>query len=256
MQLRLPVHRGAGYKSLSRRAGLITEAWAEENLYCAACTSPRLTRAAPNTEAIDFTCPECKSPFQLKGQARPIGRRLPDAAYAAMRRAIIGRRTPNLLALYYDPLRWTVETLFLFPRFVISLSIIEKRKPLSPTARRSGWVGCDFALDKLPADAKIPLVVNGEPVPPRQARERYRLLLPLERLGHDSRGWTMDVLHAVRLIGKQEFSLQEVKAHAAELGRLHPKNRHVEAKIRQQLQCLRDLRFLRFLQPGHYRLLR
>src|SRR3989304_4261197 len=95
MQLRLPVHRGAGYKSLSRRAGLITEAWAEENLYCAACTSPRLTRAAPNTEAIDFTCPECKSPFQLKGQARPIGRRLPDAAYAAMRRAIIGRGAPD-----------------------------------------------------------------------------------------------------------------------------------------------------------------
>lgn len=253
MQLRLPVHHGAGYKSLSRRTGLITEAWAEENLYCAACASPRLTRAAPNTEAIDFTCPRCGSPFQLKGQARPIGRRLADAAYAAMRRAVIGRRTPNLLALHYDSERWTVETLFLFPRFVITLSIIEKRKPLSPTAQRHGWVGCDFALDRLPPDAKIPLVLQGVVLPRRAVRERYNQLRPLDRLSHDSRGWTMDVLQAVRAIAKQEFSLREVYGYASELGGLHPRNRHVEPKIRQQLQRLRDLGFLEFVSRGTYR---
>jgi len=256
MQLRLPVDRAGGYKSLSRRAGLITEAWAEENLYCAACTSPRLTRAAPNTEAIDFTCPNCESPFQLKGQARPIGRRLPDAAYAAMHRAVTERRTPNLLAMHYDPIEWSVRSLFLFPRFVISLSMIERRPPLSASARRHGWVGCDFALDRLPADAKIPLVLDGSPLPARTVREQYRRLRPLEKLGHEGRGWTMDVLSVVRSLGKDEFSLDEVYAFAPELGRLHPRNRHVDDKIRQQLQRLRDLGFLHFLRPGHYRLRR
>lgn len=256
MQLRLPVHRAGEYKSLSRRAGLITEAWAEENLYCAACTSPRLTRAAPNTEAIDFTCPDCESPFQLKGQARPIGRRLPDAAYAAMCRAIVERRTPNLLALHYNPLEWKVESLFLFPRFVISLSMIEKRKPLSASARRHGWVGCDFALDKLPTDAKIPLVLGGAPIPTRVVRDQYRRLQPLEKLSHESRGWRMDVLKVVRSLGKEEFSLDEVYAFGEGLQRLHPRNRHVDDKIRQQLQRLRDLGFLEFVKPGRYRLRR
>ena len=252
MQLRLPVDRAGGYKSLSRRAGLITEAWAEENLYCAACTSPRLTRAAPNTEAIDFTCPKCESPFQLKGQARPIGRRIPDAAYAAIYRAVTERRTPNLLAMHYDPFEWSVRSLFLFPRFVISLSMIEKRKPLSATARRHGWVGCDFALDRLPADAKIPLVLDGSPLPARVVREQYRRLRPLEKLGHEGRGWTMDVLNVVRSLGKVEFSLDEVYAFADDLGRLHPRNRHVDDKIRQQLQRLRDLGLLQFVRPGQY----
>ncbi len=256
MQLRLPVDRAGGYKSLSRRAGLITEAWAEENLYCAACTSPRLTRAAPNTEAIDFTCPECDSPFQLKGQARPIGRRLPDAAYAAMRRAVTERRTPNLLAMHYDPVKWVVHSLFLFPRFVISLSMIEKRKPLSASARRHGWVGCDFALDKLPADGKIPIVLDGSALPARAVREQYARLRPLERLGHESRGWTMDVLNVVRSLGKPEFSLDEVYAYGDELRHLHPRNRHVDDKIRQLLQRLRDLGFLKFVAPGEYRLRR
>jgi len=58
----------------------------------------------------------------------------------------------------------------------------------------------------------------------------------------------------VRAINKPEFSLSEVYAHAGELAKLHPDNRHVRDKIRQQLQVLRDLGLLEFVSPGCYRL--
>jgi hypothetical protein len=36
---------------------------------------------------------------------------------------------------------------------------------------------------------------------------------------------------------------------------LHPENHHLDEKIRQQLQELRDLGILKFVEPGFYRLL-
>jgi len=63
------------------------------------------------------------------------------------------------------------------------------------------------------------------------------------------------VLNVVRALGKQEFLLPEVYAHADQLQRLHPQNRNVLAKIRQQLQRLRDMGFVEFLGGGRYRLM-
>jgi type II restriction enzyme len=45
-----------------------------------------------------------------------------------------------------------------------------------------------------------------------------------------------------------------VYAHAEALAKLHPANRHVRDKIRQQLQELRDLELVEFLGRGEYRL--
>ena len=59
----------------------------------------------------------------------------------------------------------------------------------------------------------------------------------------------------MRGLGKREFSLGEVYAHAEALARLHPQNKNVEPKIRQQLQILRDMGFLEFLGRGRYRAL-
>jgi type II restriction enzyme len=63
----------------------------------------------------------------------------------------------------------------------------------------------------------------------------------------------LDVVNVVRALGKNQFSLAEVCARAETLARLHPGNRHVCDKIRQQLQVLRDLGFIKFLGRGWYR---
>lgn len=171
-----------------------------------------------------------------------------------MRAAILEDRTPNLFALHYQTASWEVQNLFLVPRFAFPLAAIEKRKPLGPRARRAGWIGCNILLTQIPSDARIPIILDGSPQRTSDVRERYRQLIPLSNLSVEKRGWTLDVLNVVRSLAKNEFSLADVYAFERDLARLHPGNRHVRDKIRQQLQLLRDMHFLEFLARGSYRL--
>lgn len=256
MQIRLPGHLARQYKSPSQQTRAVTEPWGAENFYCLNCPSPRLEPTRRGTEAIDFTCPRCEDPYQLKSQSRPLGGRINDAGYDAMMRAIRSGNTPNLFALHYDRERWMVRNLIVVPRFLFTESAIQKRKALSGSARRHDWVGCNIVLANLPQDARIPLIVEGEVREPRTARKLYERIRPLQRVQLEARGWTLDVLNAVRELDKWEFTLTDVYGNAGELARLHPRNRHVEPKIRQQLQRLRDLGFLEFVERGRYRLKR
>jgi type II restriction enzyme len=250
--LALPTTGLESYKSGSQRARVATEAWAGENVYCVNCDCPRLQPSAANTPAIDYSCPECDSPFQLKAQSHSFASRIVDAAYATMLRAVQENRTPNLLALHYEPDSWRVQNLILIPRFVFTRIALEKRKPLGPHARRAGWVGCNILLTNIPPDARISLVHDGEASDPNEVRQQYRRLRPLADMTIERRGWTLDVLNVVRSLKKSQFALADLYARQMDLARLHPANKHVRDKIRQQLQVLRDLGFVEFLGAGEY----
>jgi type II restriction enzyme len=254
MELVLPVDQLERYTSFSQRARIATETWGAGNLYCPNCDSDHLARTPPNAPSVDFFCPRCRSPFQLKSQGRPLSSRVTDAAYGKMRQAIMGNRTPNLFVLHYDRPLWKVCDLLLIPHFAFSLSAIEQRRPLGPKARRAGWIGCNILLDRIPADAKIPIVAAGTQTSELQVRRSFARLRPIQALGSEMRGWTLDVLTVVRSLRKASFSLAEVYAFDRSLAELHPNNRNIRAKIRQQLQLLRDLGLLQFLGQGIYRL--
>ncbi|MGB8324728.1 MAG: DpnI domain-containing protein [Candidatus Acidiferrum sp.] len=123
----------------------------------------------------------------------------------------------------------------------------------TPTARRAGWIGCNILLDKIPADARIPIIDAGSPCPVKEVRRAYERLRPLEKLKVEKRGSTLDVLDIVRSLGKQTFDLSERYTFERELAKLHPQNHHIRHKIRQQLRVLRDLGLLDFLGGGSYR---
>jgi type II restriction enzyme len=256
MDLHLPTAGLDRYKSASQRARVGTETWGADNLFCPSCESPRLESAPRNTAAFDYSCPGCQSSFQLKSQSRVLGGRIVDAAYSEMKRAILEDRTPNLYVLCYDLSAWSVRTVILIPRFAFALSAVERRNPLASTARRAGWVGCNILLNKIPQDARIPVVLDGAVTPAREVRRAYQRLRPLEKLQVEKRGWTLDVLQLIRSLNKDEFSLAQVYADADALAKLHPKNSHVRDKIRQQLQILRDFGLLEFLGRGAYRFAR
>ena len=252
MRLELPRAGLERYKNNSQRARVATEAWGAENLYCLNCNSDELSCSPPNTAAIDYICPDCDASFQLKSQSRLFGNRINDAAYTTMLQKIRADETPNLIALHYDLANWAVQNAFLVPHFAFSISAIEKRKPLASSARRHGWVGCNILLTEIPSDARISLVVNGEPANPKFARKQYARVRPLGKLRPEMRGWTLDVLNLIRSLHKQTFTLADAYTLEPHLASLHPANRHVRDKIRQQLQILRDLGLLHFLSPGQY----
>jgi type II restriction enzyme len=254
VDLHLPTSGLDAYKSASQRARVCTESWGAASLYCPACNSRHIDALPSGTHAADFTCPSCASRFQLKSKSSAFGNRVIDGAYAAMHRAIISDETPNLFLLHYQLPQLTVENVLQIPRFAFTLSLLEKREPLSANARRAGWVGCNFLLERIPSDARIPVIQDGQPVSSSKVRKAYEKLRPLEKLNVQKRGWTLDVLQIVKGLNKKEFTLKEIYEQEEELGKLHPDNHNVQPKIRQQLQVLRDLGLLEFLTPGSYRL--
>jgi type II restriction enzyme len=263
----------------------------EQNLFCPNCSSPKLTWLEPGHPASDYSCPQCGFWYQLKSQKTRIGISITDGAYAAMMEAIKRDRAPSYFFLHYDLATWTVRNLLLVPSFAFPPSAIIKRKPLSVTARRAGWVGCNFDLRRIPAEARIAVVraiasssppspmgerMGGEVVklksplsgslpvqsrsemviitPPDVVREKFRKIKPLKDISVRERGWTLDVLNGVRSLGKQEFTNGDAYTLAEQLEKLHPDNRHVRDKIRQQLQVLRDVGLLIHVEHGLWRL--
>jgi type II restriction enzyme len=253
MNLQCRIDLASNYQSGSQIARVISEDWCTRELYCPACSSDRLTGSKPNNPAVDFACANCDQPFQLKSLRHWNPKKIVDAGYEAMLRAIRADRTPNLLVLHYSS-TWFVQNLLLIPRMFFSESVIEKRKPLAPHARRAGWVGCNILLSKIPDDGKIAMVSASVPVMKRHVRDEFSRVKRLAELPPSLRGWTLDVLRVVRQLGRPEFTLQDMYAFERELRALHPKNQNVRPKIRQQLQVLRDLGLLRFGAKGNYSL--
>lgn len=240
------------YTSGSQRARVVTELWGENHLYCPNCPSPKLERLSHNTKASDYTCTRCGAWYQLKGQKKIIGRTINDGAYETMVQAIREDRTPNFYFMHYDLTTWTVRNLFMIPSFAFPLSAVVKRNALGPSARRAGWVGCNFALDRIAPEAKIAMVMSGCIIPPANVRAKYSLLKPLKQLKAAERGWSLDVLNLIRKIGKPNFTNNDVYAFERELEILHPNNRNIRPKIRQQLQVLRDMGLLSHAERGRW----
>lgn len=65
-------------------------------------------------------------------------------------------------------------------------------------------------------------------------------------------GWKLAVYKCLNLIENREFVLEDIYKYKYELERLFPNNRNIEAKIRQQLQLLRDIGLIKFLGNGKY----
>jgi type II restriction enzyme len=244
-----------GFKSPSQIARRLTEAWAARNLYCVACKSGAVEELRCNVEAVDFACAQCSATYQLKAMRRWNERRIPDAGYQAMMRALRSDSVPNLLVMQYDDC-WKVCNLLLVPSFFFSAAAVQPRRPLGPTARRAGWIGCNILLCEIAEEGKIPVISHGISESPRVVRKRYDSLRPLAKIPVRTRGWTLDVLRMVRRLGRDCFSLQDVYAYEDDLSAIYPGNRNVRPKIRQQLQVLRDLGFLAFEGGGQYQMLR
>lgn len=61
------------------------------------------------------------------------------------------------------------------------------------------------------------------------------------------------MLNCVNLIEREYFNLSDIYMYEPFLKKLHPDNNNIRAKIRQQLQILRDKGFIVFLGGGKYR---
>ncbi len=171
-----------------------------------------------------------------------------------MMEAVKNDRTPNFYFMEYELATWSIRNLLLIPHFAFPPSAIVKRKPLAATARRAGWVGCNIALNRIPAEARISIVREQSVLSEAEVRTKFKRVKPLEKISVTERGWTLDVLTGVRSLNQREFTNAEVYALERHFEKLHPGNRHIRDKIRQQLQNLRDAGLVEHVDKGRWRL--
>lgn len=242
------------YASASQTARVWTETWTRQWLYCANCGNDELGQYGNNWPASDFYCPKCSESYELKSKKGRFGKKVIDGSFKTMQERLTSNSSPNFAFLSYDAKDRQVIDLFLVPKQFMLPRIIEERRPLPPTARRAGWVGCNIRLHQLPALGRIDVVRGRQIVSKDNVLELWQRTLFLREKNAAARGWLLEVMSCCDAIGRNEFQLDDVYRFENRLQGIYPENRHVRQKIRQQLQVLRDAGYLEFLGRGNYRL--
>lgn len=255
MKLSFDKKLAKNYKSTSQKIRILTEQWVDNSIFCPNCGQLDIDKYPNNQPVADFYCSNCQEEYELKSKQSAIGTKVLDGAYRTMLERLTSTNNPNFFLLSYDLSNFSVMNFFVIPKHFFVPEIIEKRKPLASTARRAGWVGCNILLNSIPQTGKIFFVRNQQIEPKEKVLAEWNKTLFLrEEKEISAKGWLLDVMRSIEKFGKSEFILDDIYAFENELSKLHPENKHIKDKIRQQLQVLRDKGYLDFVARGYYRL--
>lgn len=241
------------YNSNSQKIRVITEQWVNDNLFCPYCGKAHIAHFENNRPVADFYCPDCAEEYELKSKNGTIENKINDGAYDTMIQRIVSINNPNFFFMNYNKYNLQVRDFLMVPKYFFSPEIIEKRKPLSDTARRDGWVGCNIILKQIPEEGRIFIVKNEMEIPRKEIISKVRRTEFIKQYKLDARGWVLDVLNCVNKIEGRDFTLDQMYEFEDVLAKKYPNNNHIKDKIRQQLQILRNKGIIEFRGRGNYR---
>jgi len=255
MKLTFNTKLAEDYRSPSQKARILTEAWVGDSIFCPNCGYIDLGKYENNKPVGDFYCQNCNEDYELKSKRDSMGNKIVDGAYHTMLDRLASSSNPNFFLLNYNLVSLEVVNFLVIPKHFFVPKIIEKRKPLTSTARRAGWIGCNILLQGIPSTGKIFFVKNKQVKPKEKVLAEWKKTLFLrEEKEVSTKGWMLDVMRCVERLARKEFSLDDIYMFESELSKLYPENKHIKDKMRQQLQVLRDKGYLEFLGKGIYRL--
>ena len=241
------------YKSLPQKIRVLTENWVGSQVYCPAC-GDNIKSYENNRPVADFYCPECREEFELKSKKDNIGKKIVNGAYWTMIERLQASNNPNFFLLNYTLRQFEIVNFFIIPKHFFITQIIEKRNPLSQTARRAGWVGCNILLQNIPLSGRIFYIKNKKVENKKHVLENWKKTLFLrESKKTEFKGWILNIMNCIDNLGKKEFTLSEMYNFEERLKCKYPGNKHIKDKIRQQLQFLRDKGYLEFRGKGRYK---
>lgn len=253
MDLNLNYEIANNYRSASQKARVLTEYWMKNNMYCPRCGNSNIIQFQNNKPVADFFCPNCKSEYELKSKNGNVFSKISDGAYETMIHRITSNNNPDLFVMRYSLNEMKVNDLFVIPKHFFVPEIIEKRNPLKETAKRAGWIGCNILLKNIPIQGRIPIIDSEKIVNSVDVIEKLNKANKLIKKNIAARGWLLDVLNCINNIPTEIFKLEEIYQYEDVLFKKHPLNNNVKAKIRQQLQFLRDKGYIEFVKRGVYK---
>lgn len=253
MNLKKYVELSSDYKSNSQKTRVFTEPFVEENFYCPYCGAS-IIGCKNNDKVRDFDCSKCNENYELKSkQGKSLGKIVPDGAYNSMIERIKNNSNPNFYFLNYDKENFDVINFCAVPNYFFTPNIIIPRKKGIPN--RPNYIMCNIDISGIPNSGKIFYIKDKKIIDKSKVLEDWNKTSFLkESRDVDSKGWILDTLKCIEKLEKTDFTLNDMYQFEKELKLKHPQNNNIQAKIRQQLQILRDKNYLSFTSRGNYKL--
>ncbi len=250
MNLYFDPAQAAGYKSRAQIVRVLSEHWLKANVPCINCGST-LQKTENNSRVKDFICPDCQENYELKSkEGLSIGKGMPDGAYNTMLARVQAEDNPNFFLLAYQRSDYRVQQLVLVPKHFVTVSMIAPRR--NALKGRDNYLMCDLDIRKLPEGGKIPLVTAGKAIDPAHIQKQWQTHLFLRQQKAEKKSWLLAIMRCLDQLPAQ-FTLAQLYAFSDKLQKQFPDNHHIQAKIRQQLQILRDQNLIEFSARGQYR---
>ncbi|MBQ9874467.1 MAG: hypothetical protein IJM30_08375 [Thermoguttaceae bacterium] len=218
--------------------------WPRDFLYCPKCGGfPVSTREYVYT-FHKLKCLTCDNGFEVISQFEREREKLVWGEYWSIEHRFRTNDIYDLLVLAYSETTRIIDLSFV-PRVCLDFDSLGKN-----------GVAAVIDLAAIPSQGKINLYRDGLTRDKSEVVDCYKRANFLFGDVKESKGWLMDVLYCAECLGKKEFALSELYKFVDYLKQRRPNNKNIEAKIRQQLQILRDKKYLEFTTRGNYRLLR
>ncbi len=254
MNLVLDKKIAVGYKNNSQKIRVMTESWVDENIFCPNCGDD-VVNYENNKPVADFYCKKCLEDFELKSKKGKFGKKILAGAHSKMIDRFNSNNKPNFFFMSYLN-TFSVTDFFVVPKYFFISDIVEKRKALSEKAKRAGWVGSNILFYKIPNSGKVFYIENGKEISKNEVLEKWNKTSFLSELKKpELKGWILDIMNCVESLGRDSFTLSEIYKFEENLKILHPENKNIKPKIRQQLQFLRNKGYLEFVSRGVYKLI-
>ena len=242
-----------GYNSNSQKMRVLTEQWVDENIFCPNCGS-KIINYENNRPVADFYCTSCNEDYELKSKnGKTLGKTIADGAYSTMINRITSDTNPNFFFLNYDKYSYDVINFVAVPSYLFVPNMIIARKNGIPN--RPNYIMCNIDISSIPNSGKIFYIQDKQLQSKEHILESWNKTKFLkESMNTDAKGWLLDIINCIDKTKKTDFTLQDIYQFENFLKIKHPDNNNIQAKIRQQLQILRDKNFLKFTERGKYEL--
>ena len=156
-QLVSQVKQNTNWKSESRIVGEACEYYVKNNIKCIRCNNHNFEKCKTNEKSKDLICINCNQKYQIKAKSA-THKQVDNIKCKNQFKTIGGEYSTTInnineeidyLIVLYETQSYKVINVLYISNEHINSSCILPRKPLSSTAKRAGWQGCNILFDNI-----------------------------------------------------------------------------------------------------------
>tara|TARA_Y100000389_G_scaffold103271_1_gene100160 strand:- start:1199 stop:1702 length:504 start_codon:yes stop_codon:yes gene_type:complete len=149
------IRNNNNWKSESRIVGEACEEYIKKNMKCVRCENINFEKCKTNEKSKDLICLECNQKYQIKakcGTEKQIEKIIHNKKFKTIGGEYsttinnINQNIDYIIIIYKKTSYEVIKMLYIKNEF-INTECITPRKPLSLTAKRSGWQGCHITFN-------------------------------------------------------------------------------------------------------------